>query len=182
MLLGDLTRYETITDWPFILLGILIMDVLVLFLTKYFPNVFGKSLNEWYEVFGLNAVLADVFIIAIGFAIARYVYAYFVPSEDMATNLGLFLGILLVVQLLHDILFYFAVIKPLAEGHNRMIDIFKQYAKGGAKILAGDAGLMLGSFVFAALLKEAPDHVAVSVGLLTLYTLPYILETTNTFS
>lgn len=182
MLLGDISDYENNQDWAYILLGILIVDVVVLFLTRYFPDFLGKNLNLWYERFGLSAVISDVFIIAIGFALARYAYRYFVPMSTDPFNLPLFLGLLVVVQAIHDILFYVGVILPIPRGHNRMMDVFQDYAKGGWKIIVGDAGLMLGSAFVAMLLKEAPTHATIFTGLLTVYALPYILETTNKYS
>jgi hypothetical protein len=183
MLLGDISDYENNTDWAYILLGILIVDVVVLFLTRYFPDFLGKNLNIWYERFGLGAVISDVFIIAIGFALARYAYRYFVPMSTDPFNLPLFLGLLIVIQAIHDILFYVGVILPIPRGHNRMIDVFKDYAAGGGgRIILGDAGLMLGSAFAAMVLKEAPTHATVFTGLLTVYALPYILETNNKYS
>ena len=183
MLLGDITDYMEMGDWTYILLAILIVDLVILFLTRYFPDLFGKSLNVWYEQFGINAVLSDVFIIAIGFALARYAYKYFEPVKSDGFNLPLFLALLVGIQLLHDILFYFVVILPIPKGHNRMMDVFKDYAaSAGGKILVADALMVLASAVIAMSLKEAPSHIVALTGLFSIYTLPYILETTNKFS
>lgn len=182
MLLGDITDYTNIGDWSYILLAILIVDLIVLFLTRYFPDLLGKNLNVWYERFGLNAVLSDVFIIAIGFALARYAYKYFQPVNYDAFNLWLFIGLLVGIQVLHDILFYLFVIRPIPKGHNRMMDVFKDYATGGAKIIAGDAAMVVASAFIAMILKETPLDVVVLTGLFSVYTLPYILETTNKYS
>lgn len=183
MLLGDITDYTEIGDWTYILLAILLIDLVVLFLTKYFPDLLGKQLNIWYEKFGLNAVLADVFIIAIGFALARYAYNYFQPVSLNGFNLWLFLGLLVGIQFLHDVFFYLAIIQPIPRGHNRMMDVFKDYAQSaGAKILVADGAMMLGSAFIAMVLKEAPPHITALVGLVSIYTLPYILETTNKYS
>jgi hypothetical protein len=183
MLLGDITDYTNIGDWSYILLAILIIDLIVLFLTRYFPDLLGKSLNVWYERFGLNAVLSDVFIIAIGFALARYAYKYFQPVSYDGFNLWLFLGLLVGIQALHDIFFYLFVIKPIPKGHNRMMDVFKDYAaSAGGKIIVADAAMMLGSAFLAMMFKEMPADIVTLIGLFSIYTLPYILETTNKYS
>lgn len=183
MNLGDITDYTDMSDWTYILLAILIIDLIVLFLTRYLPDMLGRNLNIWYERFGLSAVISDVFIIAIGFALARYAYKYFQPVDYDGFNLWLFLGLLVGIQLLHDIFFYLFVIKPIPKGHNRMMDVFKDYAaSGGAKILVADAAMMVGSAFIAMVLKEAPPHSVALVGLFSIYTLPYILETTNKYS
>lgn len=183
MQLGDITDYEDTNDWWYILLAILIIDLIVLFLTRYFPDILGKSLNVWYDQFGLNAVLSDVFIIAIGFALARYAYRYFVPVKGEPMNIPLFLALLLGIQAIHDIIFYLFVILPIPKGHNRMMDVFKEYAaSGGGKIIAADGAMMLGSAGLAMLFKEMPTDIVTLIGLFSVYTLPYILETRNKFS
>lgn len=183
MLLGDITDYANIGDWSYILLAILIVDLIVLVLTRYFPDLLGKNLNVWYDRFGLNAVISDVFIIAIGFALARYAYKYFQPISYDGFNLWVFLALLVGIQLIHDIVFYLFVIRPIPTGHNRMMDVFKDYAaSGGGKILVADAAMVLASAFFAMILKETSADIVTLVGLFSVYTLPYILETTNKYS
>lgn len=181
MLLGDITNPEDAKDWWYILLAILIVDVVVIFLAKYLPDILGESINLWYERFGLNAVISDVLIIAIGFFIARYAYTHFMPAS-YGFNLWYFLAILVLVQLVHDLFFYVAIIKPIPQGHNRMIDVFKRYSSGGVKILLSDAAMMIASALIAMSLKESGPEVYAGVSLFTVYTLPYILETKNKFS
>ncbi len=175
-MLSDISEVSEVSDWWFILLGILLVDVIVILLSRHFPEILGRNLNIWYDKFGLNAVLADVLIIAIGFAIARYIYTWYIKPQ-IGWNPLWFVGLLLVVQLIHDILFYVGVILPIPRGLNTMMDVFKDYSKAGGKILAGDAGMMIGSALFAMWLKAAPADVTASVGLLTAYTLPYSLYT-----
>jgi hypothetical protein len=179
-MLSDISVVGEVSDWWFILLGILLVDVIVILLARHFPQVLGKNLNIWYDKFGLEAVLADVLIIAIGFAIARYVYTWFL-APSIGWNPLWFVGLLLVIQLIHDVLFYVGVILPIPRGLNEMMDVFKDYSKAGAKILAGDAAMMVGSAILAMWLKSAPPDVTASIGLLTVYTLPYSLYTKPTF-
>jgi hypothetical protein len=181
MMLGDITNPEDAQDWWYILVAILIVDIVVIFLTKYLPDILGESINLWYERFGLNAVISDVLIIALGFFMARYAYTYFVPSS-YGFNLLYFLAFLVGIQLIHDLFFYFAIIKPIPQGHNRMIDVFKRYSSGGVKILLSDAAMMIASALIAMSLKEGGPETYAGVSLLTIYTLPYILETKNKFS
>jgi hypothetical protein len=178
--LPDISNFREVSDLYYIFFGILTVDVVVLFLTRYY-KVGGKYLNEWYDQYGLLAVLADVLIIFIGFLIARYIYtAYF--YERFQWNPVYFIILLCVVQLIHDILFYVGVIKPLPTGHNEMIDTFKRYADDlGVKVLGADAMLMIGSAIVAMLFKYVPLHVFVSISSLVSYLLPYILYTRNPY-
>lgn len=170
----SLTAWNDTSSWPLLILAILVVDVIVLFITRYFPQIMGRPLNTWYDRFGLLAVISDVFIIAIGFALARWVYSRWFSGQGLLT----FLGILVAVQAVHDILFYLGVILPLPRGVNAMMDVFKDYAaSGGAKIIAGDAGLMLGSAAVFLGLEQLSVPMQWFVGLLTVYTLPYILYT-----
>jgi hypothetical protein len=174
-------RFEA-ADWIYIVLAVLVVEVIVLFLTRFFPDLLGKNLNIWYNRFKLNAVLADIVIILIGFALARYVYTeYIYPNVDW--NPTYFTGSLVGIQAIHDILFYLGVIKPIPRGQNAMMDVFKDYAEtGGAKILAGDGAMMVGSSVLAMLFKAASPQILTFVGLLAVYAVPYVLETRNQFS
>lgn len=177
----DISNFNEVPDLLFIFFGILTVDVSVLFLARYY-KVGGKFLNEWYDQFNILAVLADVMIIFIGFLITRYIYTQFL-FQKFEWNVVYFLLLLIIVQLLHDIFFYFCVIKPIPVGQNEMMDVFKSYANDlGAVILGGDAMLMIGSALVAMFYKYMPTHVFVSVSSIFVYALPYILFTRNPFS
>ena len=74
--LPDISNFRDTSDLFYIFSAILTVDVLVLFLTRYY-KFGGEYLNEWYDQFHILAVLADVMIIFIGFLIARYIYTYY---------------------------------------------------------------------------------------------------------
>ena len=160
-------------NWTLLLVAILVVDVVVIILSRH-TGVFGNVLNTWYDRFGLNGVIADVLSIAIGFWLARWVYNTWFAGRGLAW----FLGLLVAIQAIHDILFHVGVIVPMPRGLNAMMDVFKDYSvENGWKIIVGDSGLMLASAgVFMAMERlSAPWQVA--VGLLTVYALPYALTT-----
>lgn len=121
-------------------------------------------------------MLADVLIIAVGFAIARYVYTAFLKNIIGWSPLY-FTTLLVVIQMIHDMLFYVGVILPIPRGLNDMMDVFKDYSKAGGKIIVADALMMIGSAVIAMILKSQPEHITASFALLTSYALPYSLYT-----
>jgi hypothetical protein len=173
----DISNYKDLNLLLIIITAITILDVIVLFFARYFPDWLGEPLNKWYDEFEFLAVLSDVLIIAIGFIITQVIYTHFF-SATYGWNVWIFLAILVGVQLVHDLIFYFGIIKPLPEGHNKMIDIFKEYAKSaGGKILIGDAVLMLGSALIAFALKDQSPFTIAAAGITALYTMPYILNT-----
>ena len=180
----DISNYKNVYDLVYIILAVLIVDVLVIFLVRYSPEMFGQVLNRWYDVFGLNAVIADVLIIVLGFMVSRYVYTEYIRKQyaEGKWNPLKFIGTLVGVQVIHDLLFYFGIINQLPRGQNSMIDTFKDYAAAGPKILAGDAIMIVLSAGIAMLLKKQPDHLVTFLGALTTYALPYILNTKNQYS
>jgi hypothetical protein len=177
---ADISNYRIVSDFTYIFLAVLAVDVIVIFLVRYYPDFFGTTINRWYDLFGLNAVIADVVIIVIGFAIARYVYTLYVKRKFAAGKWSpaIFTGTLVGTQLLHDLAFYYGIITQIPRGHNLMMDVFKDYAaSGGVKVLAADAAMMVGSSILSIVLKGAAPHLTAAFGLLTLYALPYILYT-----
>ena len=178
--LPDISNFRDTSDLFYIFFAILTVDVSVLFLTRYY-KFGGENLNEWYDQFHILAVLADVMIIFIGFLITRYIYtSYFYERFEWSPIY--FIILLCIVQIIHDLAFYFGVIKPIPTGHNEMMDLFKRYADdGGTRILGGDALLMIGSAVVAMLYKYMPLHAFVSVSSIFTYAMPYILYTRNPY-
>lgn len=174
--LPNISDFKEVGLLPFLLTGILFIDVFVLFLARYY-QVGGKSLNLWYDTFGLEGVIADVGIIFIGFLLAQYLYSFYV-APLYGWSPFLFVVLLVGIQLLHDVGFYYGVIKPIPKGHNALMDVYKLYAEeNGGKILAGDSLLMIGSALATFGLLSVPVPVAVFVASITFYTLPYILNT-----
>jgi len=174
--LANVGNFRAVEDWAFLLPAILFVDVIVVFLVRLFPARFGKPINDWYDEFGLAAVLSDMSITAIGIAISRYLYSYFFMEKE-GWHMSYFIGLAVVVQLVHDIAFTYGVVNPIPKGVNSMIDVFKEYIKGGPMILLVDALMVVGSIVIGAALKNQDVHYTVSGSLLAIYALMYILFT-----
>ena len=171
----SISNFDNHSDYWYILPAILFIDLVVIIISRYFPTVFGSALNVWYNTFGISAVISDVFIIAIGFMIARWVYTRFL-SKKFGMNETMFIGLLVIVQLIHDTLFYFGAILPTPRGANQMMDVFKDYAaENGGMILLADAGMMAGSAVVASILKNSSGGFYEVFNLVMIYILPYFL-------
>jgi len=153
------------------------VDFVVMVITKILPGQHLSflpptgALKLWYDKFGVAAVAADVFSLMLGVLLAMFLF----PT---AYGFQLVLAAVL-VQLLHDILFYIVVILGLPQGQNSMIDVFKTYANEGRwTILLADA-LMVSSVV---LLAEISDifftYRAIAFqAILGMYSLIYITYT-----
>jgi len=173
----DISNWRDPTLFATIVISVLIVDIIVLFFARYFPDTLGKPVNQWYDEFQLSAVISDVGIIVIGFVLAQVLYTYFF-APTYGWNIWIFLALLVGVQLLHDLFFYFAVIQPIPKGHNEMMDTMKAYSKGGgAMILLADAGMMLASAAIAIALKDQSIPTLLMTGLGAVYIVPYILTT-----
>ena len=179
--LPNISNYTVESDLFYIFIAILTVDVVVLFLARYY-KIGGKYLNEWYDNFHILAVISDVFIIFIGFLIARYIYTKFF-FDRFGWNAVYFILLLVAVQAIHDVLFYLLVIRNVPTGTNDMIDTFKRYAEDlGGKIIGGDALLMVSSALIAMLYKLAPPHITYSLLSIRLYMLPYAIYTKNPYA
>jgi hypothetical protein len=175
-MLTDIFDFNDSSDLLYIFTGILIFDIFVLFIARFYPNVMGSNLNIWYDRFGVNAVLCDVLSIFLGFVVARWIFTkYF---SDSSNRMLVFAMVLLGVQIVHDLIFYFGIVKPIPRGHNAMIDMFKDYgSQGGAKIIGGDAILMLGSLYIAMILKNYGSAHILEIVALSFYTMIYVIYT-----
>ena len=131
---------------------------------------FGRSLDVWYRRFGIVAVLSDCLVIVLGILIAQFL----VPTASVS----ILAGVSVLVQLVHDYLFYILVILGVPKGHNEMIDLFKQYASENSwKILVADS-LMIGSTVFLADgFSSLNPSIVQFLGLLGTYALTYVIYT-----
>ena len=174
--LPNISEFRDLTHIPYLLAAILLVDTFTMGLTRFWPEkVGGETLNQWYDNFGLEGVIADIFIILIGFIITQFLYSYFIqPSSGWKPVYFMLLAVL--VQVIHDIVFYYGVIKPVPFGVNDMIDSYKAYAaENGSLIIPGDSLLVLFSGLVAFGLEMIPPYAAVAIGVVTMYILPYML-------
>ena len=173
----SISDYRVVNDWFYITIAAIIVDTIVIFLTKFAPKdpYFGiTALDDWYTRFGILAVGADVLSLMIGIGFARYIYT----SAGFKGSFVFFLLTVILFQLFHDIFFFLAVIAPMPRGQNEMIDVFKDYAaENGGKILPADSLLMIGGVVGSMILKGLPTHINAMTLIITLYSLCFILYT-----
>ena len=173
----DIGNFWSSGDMWYIVTAILIIDVVGIFLFRYYPNFYGSALNKWYTDFGLVASLCDITIIALSFLISRLIYTYFL-RDSYGWSPALFIGLLFLVQLIHDILFYLFVILPIPQGRNAIIDLFKTYAKDiNIYIYVGDSIMVTSCAVVAMALKNYGDSITASSAVAAIYALTYILFT-----
>jgi hypothetical protein len=146
--------------------GVLITEWTFIFAAR---AMFGKNINAWYTQYGIWAILSDVSSIMIGLLIAMYLYRG--PSLLTLT------GYAVVVQWVHDILFYLLAIVPTPYGVNGIIDILKPYSReAGIWAIVGDSWMMIGSMIFATLTSRVPVLGQVGLLLFSTYMIPYAVQ------
>jgi len=138
------------------------VDFFTILLSKY-VNL-GSSLNLWYQEFGIVAVISDCLVIVLGIMIAQL----FFPKYNLLLTA-------IVIQIIHDILFYLLVISPIPVGTNKMIDLFKSYASENSyKIIIADSIMMASTVLIA---QQLHGKFVPFIGLLGVYALTYIIYT-----
>ena len=144
----------------------LLTDLIVIFLS--FSILKTPSLTLWYREFGISAVIADSLILVIGVLIASFIYP-FLFSEY---NLLYFIGVVLMVQLIHDLLFGFFVNRY--QGNSRILNVFKKYVNEiGARILLIDASMMISTVLLQNLFSMSAHNDVWAVVLV--YIMPYLV-------
>jgi hypothetical protein len=145
------------------------VDFVVIVLSKFFPLT--KTLGDWYRDFGVVAVGSDILIIVLGIALAQLI----VPGIS-GWNL---VGLSVLIQVIHDVLFYIGIIRGVPDGQNKIIDLFKRYAAEGSwKIIVADSAMVASSVLLMEWLdNNLSDNQVGFVGVLAVYSLLYIIYT-----
>jgi uncharacterized protein YacL len=144
------------------------VDFFTILLSKNFN--LGNSLKVWYDKFGIVAVLSDCLVIILGILIAKFLF----PSADLVT----LVLVSVLIQIIHDVLFYLFIIQKLPLGQNSVIDLFKEYAAENSwKILVADSIMMASSVLLADYLSTLKSQYVSFIGLLGVYSMTYIIYT-----
>jgi hypothetical protein len=142
----------------------LITDLFVVALMNY-GYIQSRTLKMWYNKFGLGAFMADVLSLMIIVIIAHFIY----PLLFKKYNLFYFLGLVVGVQMTHDILFGLFLNKY--KGKSDILNVFKKYAsEHGSWILFADALMVIST---ALLQKVLASNIILTIVLL--YLTPYFL-------
>jgi len=157
-----------------------VIEVFMLYLFRFTKSPFtGISINRWYDNLGWSAIILDILSVLIGFYIAKYIYEYLVDKKYINTEYEIFkyLGIVLLVQITHDFLFYFLVIKPSPANKNRVMNEFKSYAesvKAGAVI--GDSFMyLLATPLLYLFIQKNNIHTNTFISIVCFYLIGYLI-------
>ena len=171
----SLVNINSSENWLAFLCGLLTVEMVLLFTFRKFPRFWGDTINEWYDKFGIIAISLDVIIVLIGFWIAQWLYKTLFGNEKF--QLWKFIGIFLIVQIIHDFLFYFIIIRT-SKGNNAILDLMLNYGnKHGALTVVGDSLMVVLAIVMTYLyLNSNMDFgTYILILLLSLYLIGFLL-------
>jgi hypothetical protein len=167
----SISDFNNTSDYLPILNGVLITDLCVIFLL-IFGFIKSNVLVEWYKVYNLSAVMADVLIIIIGIIAARYLYPYVFGEQFSIIK---FILLALCIQIVHDISFYY-MFKLVPRGRNRMLDTFKDYANEvGFKAVLSDSLMIISACLLSSYFVSLSLNTNIIILILSMYILPYAI-------
>lgn len=170
MIFKDISNFSNTNDYLPILNGCINADLIIIFCV-FHGIIKSKFLKTWYKTFTLSAVIADVLILVIGIIIARFLYKYLFKTF----NIWLFTGLAVVIQIIHDILFYL-FFNNIPLGYNYMLDFFKLYAKEvGAGAIIGDSIMMILSCLLSSYLANFSLNSNIINLIVSCYFIPYMV-------
>jgi len=158
-----------------------VIEVFMLYLFRFTNSPFtAPSINRWYDNLGWSAIILDILSILIGFYIAKFIYEYLVLHKytDTENEFLKYIALVLIIQISHDILFYYGVIKPYQQKTNTVMDEFKYYAekvKSGAIIGDSFMYLLATPFLYFYLQKRT-DDVNIFISIISFYLIGYLVH------
>lgn len=170
--MGAIDNFNTISDYLPILNSVIITDIFVIILL-FNGLIKSKVLQHWYRKLSLSAVIADVLIIVIGIILTRFLYPYVFTKYSLLK----FLLLAVLIQVTHDILFYFFSVS-VRRGKSEILDIFKDYGKEkGSGAIIADSLMMISSILIASYLKDKSLNTNIIILILGIYLVPYMIYT-----
>lgn len=170
MILANLSNFQNRRDYLPLITAALIVDMTIL-VAVVFGYIQSKYLNEWYNKFGLLAVIADVLSIVIVIILARYLYPFLFTKYSLL----FFLVLICFLQVTHDSLFYL-FFQSIPRNKSDILDVFKDYATElGYKILVADAMMMISTILLGSYLATMKTNSNIIILIVSLYILPYLL-------
>jgi hypothetical protein len=170
--MGDIYHFNNVADYLPILNSVIITDIFVILLL-IFGAIKSKVLQMWYRRLTLSAVIADVLIIVLGIILTRFLYPYLFSKYNLLT----FLLLAVLIQITHDILFYFFSM-AIQRGKSKILDIFKDYGKEkGSGAIVADSLMMISSILIASYLKGKTLNFNIIILICSIYLVPYMLYT-----
>ena len=168
----DISNFNNVSDYLPILNAVIITDLGVIMLL-ILGVIKSKVLENWYRRLTLSAVIADVLIIVIGIILTRFFYPYIFSKYSLLK----FLLLAVVIQIVHDTLFYLFCLS-VKRGTSVILDIFKDYGKEkGSGAIIADSLMIISSILIATYLKGMTLNSNIIILIAVVYLIPYMIYT-----
>jgi len=158
-----------------------IVEVLVLVYFRFTDGIINKSsaINRWYDNLRWSAIILDILSFLGGFYIAKFIYEYLVNNKYITNKNELYkyLGLVLLVQITHDFLFYFLIINPYPKNTNKVMDEFKYYAsRAGTNAVMGDSIMyLIGTTLLYYVIQNNNKDINIFISILSFYLIGYLV-------
>ena len=175
-MVDTLASSDSPSTWLCFFTALCVIEAFMLINFRLFPNFWGDMINIWYDKFGVVAIMLDMLIVLIGFWITQKIYNYFYGKSKM--SLWQFILMFLCIQIIHDILFYFIILKNSPKGSNSIFDLINSYGKKhGLYTILGDSLMVVLSLCLAWLFldNDVSFSTYIICILLSLYIIGYLL-------
>ena len=168
---GDISKFHRTSDYLPIFNSIITVESFIIYFSVL--GLFkSKQLKKWYTDFGLSAVLADICLISLILIVCRYLYKYLFDEF----NIWLFIGLALFIEVIHDVSYY-ALFMYIPRGVNKMFDVLKDYSKEvNWYAILGNNLTIVAIILIASLTVNAPVNINVLFLILSLYSIPYLIN------
>ena len=168
---SNISNFNNVNDFIPIISSIFVVEAIIIFVIFKFLK--SSKAKEWYNKFGLTAVLCDTLILLIGFIITRFLYNKVFSEFSIIKFIILFL----IVQTVHDLLFYYLIVKPFPVGTNSVMDLFKEYGNEvGAGSYIGNSAMVILSSLLASLFVTNNVNTNIIVIVLCVYLYTYLIN------
>ena len=158
-----------------------VVEVFILYLFRFTKSpLTGVSINRWYDKLGWTSIILDITSVLIGFYIAKFIYEYLVEEKYINTDYEFmkYLGLVLLVQIIHDFSFYFFVIKPYPNNKNRVMDELKLYSeKVKTSAVIGDSFMyLIGTPLLYLFIQKNNIHTNTFISIVCFYLIGYLIH------
>ena len=154
-----------------------IVEVIIIIVVRDNP-VYNWLVKNWWTNLKWTAIILDMASFIGGFYLAKFAYLTLLNNNIITTTYPIlkYSGLLIIIQVIHDIMFYFNAILPIPRGNNYVIDLFKDYAKiaktGG---ITGDTLMYLIALPMLFTSNYLDDDLKTFICILCLYLLGYLI-------
>jgi hypothetical protein len=175
--LGNIGEFTDIGDFVPLAVGTLTSLNFGIALNR-FVGLGGLSLTNYFDTFGLEAVLLHKGLLLLILQAARWLYTTYYASGGRPWSPFVFLCFAIGTQIVHDLAFSYGLLDGMEKGKNDMLDQLQRIVRENGRLsLAFHSMLCAIAAILAMLLKESNVLMIILFVLVGMYVLPLLLAT-----